>query len=192
MPQTMQINWVPSIGDPTFLGWFTVSAYLVTALLAAKIYFTAENLFNPSILRKQKFFWLFIAVTMLFLGINKQLDLQSLLTAVGRYYAKKEGWYQDRRRIQIAFIAGFVVMSLFSSVMLIRYMTDTLKENALAILGFVFLVTFIIIRASSFHHVDELLMGRIVGVRFNWILEISGVFLIGYSAFAILRKKIAK
>lgn len=184
-----QINWIPSIGDPTFLGWFTVFCYIVTSMLAAKVYFNAQNLFSSNTLRKQQIFWLFIVVVMLFLGINKQLDLQSLLTAVGRYYAKKEGWYEERHRIQIAFIAGFVVMSLFTFAMLIRYMTNSLKENLLAILGFVFLVTFIIIRASSFHHVDAFLMERIIGVRVNWILELAGIFLISYSALSVLKGK---
>lgn len=189
MQENIQINWIPSIGDPTFLGWFTVLAYLVTAFLAAKVYFSAENLFSPMTLRKQKFFWLFIVVMMLFLGINKQLDLQSLLTAAGRYYAKKEGWYQDRRRFQIAFIATIIVTSIFTLLILIRYMKETLKENSLAILGLVFLLAFIIVRAASFHHIDKLLMAYIINLRVNSILEITGIFLIGYSALSLLKRK---
>ena len=33
-----EIRWEPTIGDPTFMGWFTVAAYAVAALLAARVW----------------------------------------------------------------------------------------------------------------------------------------------------------
>src|SRR4051812_24787616 len=39
-----------------------------------------------------------------------------------------------------------------------------------------FLVTFVLVRAASFHHIDALLgYGR---VRLNWVLELSGIILV--------------
>jgi len=44
--------------------------------------------------------------------------------------------------------------------------------------GLVFLLTFIVVRAISFHHVDMFLRSRIAGVKLNWFLELTGIFLV--------------
>ena len=38
------------------------------------------------------------------LGVNKQLDLQTLFTQLARDLAMAQGWYEERRRYQVAFI----------------------------------------------------------------------------------------
>jgi hypothetical protein len=78
-----EIRWEPTIGDPTFMGWFTVAAYAVAALLAARVW-----------LRKREKIWLLVTIGMAGLCVNKQLDLQSLITAIGRVIAWHEGWLQ--------------------------------------------------------------------------------------------------
>lgn len=50
--------------------------------------------------REQKL-WLLIALMFIFLGINKQLDLQSALTEAGRILAIKQGWYAARRIVVV-------------------------------------------------------------------------------------------
>ncbi|WP_131655679.1 hypothetical protein [Methylocucumis oryzae] len=113
---------------------------------------------------------------MLALGINKQMDLQSLLTAVARYFAKEQGWYEQRRQFQLLFIKSVLASATLTIVFLIWYMRDALKNNALAICGICFLAAFIAIRASSFHHVDIFINTTVLNVRFNWIMELSGIF----------------
>src|SRR6476659_1098397 len=46
--------------------------------------------------------WLAISVLFLFLGVNKQLDLQTALTEAGRYLAHYKGWYEQRQVVQLA------------------------------------------------------------------------------------------
>ena len=43
-------------------------------------------------------------------------------------------------------------------------------------------MTFIAVRAVSFHHVDVFLKSAVGGVRMNWALELGGIFLIGLAA----------
>ncbi len=103
------------------------------------------------------------------LGINKQLDLQIALTDFGHRLAREQGWYDRRQEVQALFIAliaavGLVVVSAFD--WLAR---AALRGRLLALLGLVFLVNFILIRASLFHHVDVLIGLRLGGLKWSWM-----------------------
>ncbi|OQK17041.1 hypothetical protein AU255_03850 [Methyloprofundus sedimenti] len=88
------INWQPQIGDPTAMGWITVALYFFMALVAFKVIVSVPVLFSAETAVKQKWFWSLVTLILLILGINKQLDLQSLFTAIGKYYAHRDGWYE--------------------------------------------------------------------------------------------------
>ena len=86
MDLLLTIRWRPGIGDPTFMGWLTVAAYAIaafTALLAARRAGRA-----PGTTRGSRGMWLLVAAFMALLCLNKQLDLQSLLTDIGRQLSK--------------------------------------------------------------------------------------------------------
>lgn len=187
MRQDLQFpHWTFLIGDPSFMGWFTVGAYFFTFYLSCVVFTNAEGLFSKQTVRKQKAFWLIIAATMFFLGINKQLDLQSYLTAIGRYYAQRDGWYQYRQIFQSSFIKFILLFSMLVLTFLIWYLRDTLRDNILAICGLCLLAAFVAIRASSFHHMDFYINTRILNLRINWIIELSGIFMISLAAGLII------
>jgi hypothetical protein len=50
------------------------------------------------------------------------------------------------------------------------------------------LLTFIAIRAASFHHFDRFIGHEVGGVRMNWILELGGISLIAANAAWRLRR----
>lgn len=179
MPSFNQLNYPHSIGDSVFIVWFITAAYLISALLATRVYFMHNKL---------AMFWLFIAIVLFCLGIDKQLDFQARLAAMVRFYINEIGQYEDRRKIQTAVIIGIFVSGIFTLVMLAWCLRDGLKENALAILGIIFLIAFTIIRTVSLHAVDAFLMTYIMGLRINSILELLGLFLIAGTAFSIIKK----
>ena len=45
----------------------------------------------------------------------------------------------------------------------------------IAIVGTSMVLAFVVMRAASFHHVDRLLSSALLGVRFNWVFEITGI-----------------
>lgn len=177
-----EIQWHANIGDPSLMGWFTVGAYFCTAILASKLYLSSSRVFSEHVVQ-QKQFWLFMAVILFTLGINKQLDLQSLLTAVGRYYAHRDGWYEHRRVIQVGMIMGILLLMSVVTGWFLFYVKAILKANWLAVLGIGFLLVFVMVRATSFHDMDVLINTTILGMRMNWVLELSGIMCIAYSAF---------
>jgi hypothetical protein len=180
MQNISQLNWSPVIGDPTFIGWFITISYFIAALFAARLYLKSHTLFRPAVIKQQKYFWLLLTCILLFLGLNKQLDLQNLITAIGRYYAKKQDWYQYRREIQKEFIIILGTIIIFSTLLILTYMKNILIENSLAIIGTVFLLFFIILRASTFYHLSFFPDSK----SFNGLLELFGIFLIGYCAIS--------
>jgi len=183
------VNWHPQIGDPSAMGWLTVILYFCSAILSFKVATSAPIIFSAEINVKQKCFWMIVAFILLFLGINKQLDLQSLLTAIGKFYAHRDGWYEHRRNIQIFGIISILTLALIGMGIFALKMRAILKTNWLAIVGLVFLLAFVMIRATSFHHMDILINTTVFGIRMNWVLELLGLFTIGLSALNIMRNR---
>ncbi|MBM4202211.1 MAG: hypothetical protein FJ189_13120 [Gammaproteobacteria bacterium] len=176
------IQWRPQIGDPSLMGWLTVAAYgmaAVTCLLAA-----VRTHHAPGTAKGSRRLWMIVALFMMFLCLNKQLDLQSLLTDIGRVISRRQGWYEYRRYYQKIFISILLALSLLTSAfILIRYRAFW-KRHFLLASGLILLSTFIAVRAVSFHHVDAILKTHIGGVRLNWILELSGIALVWLAALS--------
>ena len=184
------------------MGWLTVVGYFVACWLCLQAFqkekrgphrpyreavpavlrVLKKHWPNPPVRARRAALWLVMATVLLLLGINKQLDLQSLFTEIGRVAAHAQGWYEDRRGVQFAFIAvvalaGLVVVALFA--WLAR---GALKDFRLPLTGMAFIVSFVVIRAASFHNVDELLGSAILGLKMNWVLELGGISIVAYGA----------
>lgn len=181
-------DWTPTIGDPSIMGWLTVLVYLVCAYKCFQVVRGSERIFDV-LAERQRMLWLGIAGAMLLLGINKQFDLQTLFTEIGRYMAVKQGWYEDRKLYQTRFIVLVGAAGLFVMCALLYLFHRVLKPNLLAIIGISGILVFVLIRAASFHKVDQLIGFSIVGLRMNWILEIGGIALILSNAHILVKKK---
>jgi hypothetical protein len=170
-------RWHPGIGDPSIGGWVTVAAYFGTAILAYRALRLSKSRHERSLV----VFWLLMLCVLVLLGINKQLDLQSWFTEVGRDLAKSQGWYEERRAVQTSSIAALVLCGLTGTMVLTVSMRRVIGHIVGAVLGLGFLVTFVVLRAASFHHVDQWLGSGVV--RLNWALELGGIALIALSAW---------
>jgi len=173
-----QIRWRPQIGDPSFMGWLTVAAYASAAILCFVAASRCLDIADPEQSHHRRRLWLGVAIFMLMLCINKQLDLQSLFTDMGRVLATREGWYDNRRAVQRWLVLGVAAAGAATFLFLAWKIRSALRENLILLLGLTSLITFIVIRAASFHHVDKLLGWEILGFRMNWILELGGIGLI--------------
>jgi hypothetical protein len=165
-------NWSPGIGDPTVAGWLTVILYLVTSISC----WTLAREHGIAGLDRRA--WRSISVLFLFLGINKQLDLQTALTEAGRFLAHYQGWYEQRQLIQLAFVTLIAVICLICAITLLVWVGDAPVSTWLAVVGATLVMGYVLIRAASFHHVDRFIGSRIFGFRWNWILEMGGIALV--------------
>lgn len=163
------------------MGWLTVASYLLASLLAALVFRRRRE--------RQRAFWFYIAIILAALAVNKQLDLQSALTVAGRCAAQAQGWYGERRSVQFIFILAIIGASMVAALSLFWVMRRDLAEIWLALIGFVFLLSFIAVRAAGFHHFDQFIGHEISGVRMNWVMEIGGVAMIAANGLHLLLRQ---
>ena len=186
--QTSNNEWSPGIGDPTFAGWLTVFCYFGSAYLCYRAWQKARAL-GPNAYRLQHA-WGFLGIVMAALGLNKQLDLQSLFTVIARQSAIDNGWYEHRHVFQIWMIKTMVLAGIAGGTWVAWYMRKHLKLFGLAAAGAIFLGVFVVIRASSFHHVDIFIHTRALGVKLNNWLELSGIACVAFNARRFARKQL--
>ncbi|WP_134726261.1 hypothetical protein [Paracoccus luteus] len=175
-------GWQPGIGDPGLTGWLTVAAYLASCALAWRVAARRPRVAGRG-------FWLLLVALMGFLALNKQLDLQTALTATGRCMAHAQGWYENRAQVQLAFIAGLVALAVLVVGGLALTLRGSLRQNGLALAGLVVVSAFVLVRAVGFHHVDLLINRDFGGVRSNFLFETAGLALIALNALILLKPR---
>lgn len=168
-------RWSPGLGDNNVMGWLTVVVYLAAGIFSLR---TAWAMGGDRTLRRERLFWMISAAVMLFLAVNKQLDLQSLLTMIARCHSQLAGWYNDRRVVQKLFILGVAGSGAVALGLLALLLRGILGRVWLALLGLAFVCVFVVIRAASFHHVDILISSSVLGFKINWLLELPGPLLV--------------
>lgn len=191
-------RWSPGIGDPTIMGWVTVFLYFLTSYLCLKCvgieksgprralrdvipaWYRVTRKHWPALpprVRRANI-WMVIAGLYFCLGINKQLDLQSAVTEMGRIVARRGNWYDARGSLQALFIGVVLVLAVISTFKLIAFAKDEAVHFVLPFIGVVVTVTFILVRATSFHDMDLFIGAELLGIRTNWLLEIGGISLV--------------
>ena len=126
---------------------------------------------------------------MALLGFNKQLDLQTLFTQIGRYSAQMGGWYDQRQTVQFLFIIGLTCVAGMAAFTLLWIFRKLATEIRMASAGLCILVAFIVIRAAAFHHVERFLGGDLIGLRWNAILELGSIIIIAAAGFLYRRSR---
>jgi hypothetical protein len=192
--------YIPAIlafGDPTVAGWAIVVFYVAAitacvwalrvawagAKLAAAYSGEDRRARDRSAAYKASFlFWALLILLLVLLGLNKQIDLQTWLTDVGRRLARAQGWYEQRARVQAIFVGAVAVAGLWMLAFLLDRTREFLPRHALAFGGLVLLACFVILRTSSFHDVDRVLGWGVLGMRLSWALELLGITCVGLCA----------
>lgn len=180
--------WTPTIVESLMMSWVTVTVYFLTAMQAFYVAGRVEFVRPGDDQWKNRAFWLLLTGLLVILGLNKQFDLQSYVTAAARCSARVGGWYEDRHQWQILFMVSVGGAFIYGARPLLRYFRGHMSGNWWAIVGATFLLAFILMRASSYHGFDSFTHYEINGVRMNWIVEISGLLLISFQSLVILMR----
>lgn len=134
LAEVVEERWRLGIGDPTVFGWVTVVAYLVAALGSFWAAWREPRTDNKHPNRPATF-WLVLCALLVGLGINKQLDLQTLVTQVGRDVIAWMGMYQQRRQLQVGFILAVALVSVAAVVAFFWFARRALRYRWLASWG---------------------------------------------------------
>ena len=177
----MLFGWEPGIGDPSVYGWVTVGAYAFGALCCWRASRRGAS--------RERWLWLLLTAIMAFLCVNKQLDLQTLFTDIGRAEAKAHGWYDRRREYQLAFIVMAGIACLAAILVLLRKARRASGTVRGAIVGLGLLLLFVLVRASSFQKVDWLIGRDLGSFRVNHLMELGGIAIVTISALAAAKRR---
>jgi hypothetical protein len=167
-------HWEPKIGDPSFMGWFTVFSYYLCAGLSITCVLKSW----PRMDGTDRRFRIFTTVVVLVLGLSKQFNLPAAVTEIGRIVANWMGGYELRRGLQV-FMLLVVAVSL---ILLIRWAAShkafprVWQRFAPEMVCLCYLCGLVILRAISFHYIGRLLFAEVFGVRINWIAELIGIY----------------
>jgi hypothetical protein len=175
----MTAIWTPGIHDPTAQGWVTVTMYAVASVLCAVC---AQRAHARSAERRV---WLGAGAVMAVLGVNKQLDLQTWFTHEAREIATAQGWYEDRQRVQVLFVAVVGVLGLIGLTVLQNALRHFEMPLRVAVAGLAVTFAFIVIRSTSLHVLDQLQQLRVFGLPLNSAFELTGI--LGVASAATVR-----
>jgi hypothetical protein len=124
------------------------------------------------------------------MGINKQLDLQCLFIAVVKKMALAQGWYSQRRILQMCFVAFVAVFGLILLILLGWRLKRLWRQYGLALFGILLLIAFVAVRAAPVHHLARNPSFRSIMGLINSALELTGIGLVGISALmGMIRSK---
>ena len=160
--------------DRTTFAWVVVLFYFVAAGAA----FWAGG--GPE--SRERYFWVATGILLVLLGLNKELDLQAVLTQQARAVVRHLGLYEERRLMQGAFLLSLTVAGLIAAFMLAAWLRKSSRPAKAAAVGIVLLLAFVVMRAASFHHIDHWVTIDVAGLRSGWWLELAGIAVIGISA----------
>jgi hypothetical protein len=126
---------------------------------------------------RERLAWRCFSALLFALGINKLLELQTTLTAAGRILAHYQGWFEQRRFVQLVFIALVALTCVSVIAALATLIRQAPSPTWLALMGMSLVFGYVMIRAGTFHHIDRFTGTGLLQLPW-WILEISGIFMV--------------
>lgn len=168
--------WAPGLGDRDLYGYAMTVVHLVAAALAVTV--AVKGPFRSRSPRAERWLWAIGATVLVALAVNKQLDLQSMLVAAARCVALNENWYETRREYQTAIIQGLVIAAAIVVPTLIFLLRNAVAGNLAFVLSMSALVTFVLLRAISFHHLDTVFGTDVMSFRLHRLIEVAALAVI--------------
>jgi hypothetical protein len=172
------------------LGWLTVVVYFTAAFLCALCAWRVDGKVSQPLLRHYRLIWTGLAAALFFLGINKQLDLQTVLIHYGRNLVRSLGWAALSQTIQMVIISGMAMGAILLLVLIGWWMRRLWRYYWMLLLGILLLARFIIVRAATFLGVPLFELSKFTaGVHVTYLLEIAGGAMISLAAWINLRRR---
>lgn len=185
---TREIDWWPSIGDPTPMAWAIVGLYLAAAVLGARCFIRRGEI-GPVLARRYGVFWLLVMFFMILLGVNKQWDLQVAAHELARNTAIDLGWFGERDRLKRWFAAGVAGAGVLLGLMLFFLLRGLWRMLWPALAGLAVLGLFALERVVHFLVIELPLDRALIGpVQINHAIESCGIVLVAAGALAAARR----
>ena len=180
-------RWTWGFNDPTVMGWTLTMGYFAAALACGIAARRAASV-GP---RRERMMWGLLALALVILGLNKQLDLQNLLRDRSRELYLEQGWYASRHLL-IGLALTWVLVALAAGALVLRRglpaLTPPLRRALVLFLGLagVILLRFLPIPALSGLLGYTLLESQSEMWHFH-VVEVAELALVGWIGREALR-----
>jgi hypothetical protein len=179
--------------DNDALDWIITLGYLLAAaacLYAWRLEARAAHGRSSSTIIPR--FWLVLGILLGLLGINKQLNFQTLLGDVGRNAAEEQGWFEHRRTIQKLFVlcAGIVGLGLIGG--LTWWIRRNWRRYLLGVIGLALAGLYAALRAATFNHMVHEPGGPRHHPLSQEILEVTAILLIFIATGWVIRESFTR
>jgi hypothetical protein len=183
-------RWEMGFNDPNPTGWIVTLLYmaaLACCIWAARVEREHETSSTQPLWPR---FWVIACWIIGVLGVNKQLDLQSLLTEIGRDLFRAVGLYEERRGFQMLFVVLLALVGVAAIVAGRISLGGFWRRYRMAYIGGCCLIVFVVVRGASFHHVDTFLY-HTGSLKYwvNTLLEAGGISTVIAAACLAARQK---
>jgi hypothetical protein len=143
-------GWRPDIGNDGVSGW------VLTALYALAVAGCLMSLTGPgaSPHLRHRLFWAAAAAVLLVLGLNVQLDLQTLLRRSMRCVSHLQLWYDDRQPVKEAVVILAGVTGVLALALAAWMLRGSMRRFALPLAGLALVCAYVVARAVYFTDMD--------------------------------------
>ena len=109
-------------------------------------------------MKQNHFLWVCITVFLLLMGINKQLDVQTLILMSGRWFVAHFRIRHYWRLFHQLFFQGLITIFLITGIIIIIKSGKSILQSLLALSGVLLLMLFVIMRANYIYlqHIHSL------------------------------------
>ena len=162
-------DWLSRSGDNTFWSWVITVFYLITGILAI---FYVNRIRSE---RQNHFLWVCITVFLLLMGINKQLDVQTLILMSVRFLIGHFRLWHYWRIFHYLVSSGLIAVFLISGILLVLKSGKSILQSLLALSGVLLLIVFIIMRANYIYmqHIHSLELAGITLVLADLLVKLK-------------------
>jgi len=181
-------GWILEVGDPTLGAWLITFGYFAASLLCLRTSFIQKEIEmvigKPvSIVRlNSRSFWLACGFFSLLLGLNKQLDLQTLLIELLQNKSELDKAVTTNRIGSTSFIA-LITASIGYTYLIFRVAIE--KTRIMIRLGLVsltLLFIYVIYRAATIHQFQGAIQSESIVDKTILLAEPIGVLLLIFAA----------
>lgn len=162
------------------LSWIKTATVIVAwgGALLCLIYVLRLHSNTPARRRQLQAFYGGQALLLLLLGLNRKWELLNAFTSYSRLTAMREGWYNTRRLAQFDLIVSLGVAALLILLLTAWSFRPILRRHGVPLLVAIGLLTYVGIRTVSLHAVDAIILDRVLGVPWDWLIELAGICLL--------------
>ncbi len=162
-------EWLSRSGDHTFWSYVITFAYIVTFLMAFAYVrrVRAEG--------KQYFLWICITVFLFLMGVNKQLDIQTLILMSGRWFVFDLGIRHYWRLFHYVFFYGLIGLFMIAGILVLIKTGRVMLRSLLSAAGVLLLLLFIIMRANYIYmqHIHSLELAGITFIFVDLVIKLK-------------------